>query len=805
LNGIDPAAKQLLNIPTAPCGGPTWTEDVMTDLAGTTRYAGTRVPRVEDPRLLTGRGTYVDDVVRPGMLHACFVRSPFARARIESIDTSEALALPGVEAIYLADDLNPSVADLWYTLDGQQGMRTPLPPLAAGQVRFVGDPVALVVAESRYVAEDAVELVVVDYDPLPPIVDFTTADQSDERVHEDYKRNIAFKMPGPPPDAVDEALAGAAHTIDEMIAQQCYTAVPMETRGIVAEWVGASQEMTIWSSTQSAHEVRAVCSRVLDLPESRIRVVMRDTGGGFGQKVLPQREDVCVMLAARRLPAALKWIEDRRENLMSAGQARHEQAQVRMGIDAEGVLVAAAIDHRQDVGAYPLPSSVTTGVAVPMIFPGPYRIPQLTFNHTSLFTNSPGRTAYRGPWQFESLAREVCLDLLAREAGLDPVELRRRNMLSANELPYASPSGMTYDSMSPRETFEEALSILDYDAFRREQGEARAAGRYLGVGTSSYVEPTTPGYGYYGTEGATIRIDPAGKVYVYVAGGSTGNSLETAVVQLTADALGVPIEDVNTIQGDTAITPYGAGTGGSRSGGMIAGAVSVTAAVLREKLVAIAAHQLEAAPEDIELVDGRAQVRGTPTAGVTVAEMAATAYLQPSGLPAGMSPGLEATERYTAAAMSTWANASHVCTCEVDVVTGQVRLLRYIVAEDCGPMINPSVVEGQIAGGTVQGIGGALLEELAYDEDGNPLATTFMDYLLPTMADVPEIEYGHVVTPGPGPGGYKGVGEGGAIGAPPAVVNAVADALAPLGVKVTKLPLGPATVVELIDQARSPG
>jgi carbon-monoxide dehydrogenase large subunit len=375
-------------------------------------------------------------------------------------------------------------------------------------------------------------------------------------------------------------------------------------------------------------------------------------------------------------------------------------------------------------------------------------------------------------------------------------------MLRTDELPYTNASGMPYSHVSPLETFEAALEQLGYDEFRREQAAARAEGRYLGVGTCSYVEPTTPGYSYYATEGATIRIEPSGVVNVYVAGGSAGNSVETTVVQLTADALGVPIDQVHTIQGDTALTPYGAGTAGSRSGAMTAGAVGVTAAVLRERMAAIAANKLEAAPEDIEIVDGHAHVRGTPDRGLTVAEIAAISYNQPYLLPPGTPPGLEATERYATSMMPNWANASHVCTCEVDVATGAVRLLRYIVGEDCGPMINPSVVEGQIAGGTVQGIGGALLEELVYDADGNPITTTFMDYLLPTASDVPTIEYVHVVTHGPDTGGYKGVGEGGAIGAPPAVINAVADALSPFGVTLTRLPLKPDAVLRLIDVSR---
>ena len=390
------------------------------------------------------------------------------------------------------------------------------------------------------------------------------------------------------------------------------------------------------------------------------------------------------------------------------------------------------------------------------------------------------------------------LDVAARQAGIDPIELRRRNLLRGDELPYTNANGMTYTAATPLETFEHAIGLLDLERFRHEQAEALAAGRYLGVGTCSYIEPTATGMGFYGTEGATIRIEPSGSINVYVAGGSAGNSIETTVVQLVADALGADIADVHTIQGDTAVTPFGAGTAGSRSGPMTAGAVAETASVLRERIIAIAAEKLEAAPVDIELAGSRATVRGTPDIGVSLADIAAVAYFEPASLPEGVPAGLEASGRYHAEAMAVWANATHVCTCEVDPETGVVTLLRYIVSEDCGPMINPAVVEGQIAGGTVQGIGGALYEQLAYDADGNPLTTTFMDYLVPTIAEVPVIEHGHVETPGPGPGGYKGVGEGGAIGAPPAVINAVADALAPFGVAITRLPLTPAAILELI-------
>ena len=499
----------------------------------------------------------------------------------------------------------------------------------------------------------------------------------------------------------------------------------------------------------------------------------------------------------------MKWIEDRRENLLAAGKSRREHADVRMAFDEEGTILAAGIDFTSDCGAYPTPWPVVTAAAVGMLFPGPYRVPKASFATKTVYTNTAGRTAYRGPWQFETLAREVLLDIAARRMGIDPVELRRRNLLRADELPYTNPNGMTYDSISPLETFEHALELLGYDAFRRRAGQAaprRAATSASGIShlrraVDAGLRRTTP------PRAPRIRIEPSGKVNVYIAGGSTGNSIETTVVQLTADALGVDIDDVATIQGDTAVTGFGAGTAGSRSGSMTAGAVGETAAILRERLVAIAAHKLEAAPEDIELAGEPGERAGHARRRRLVRRRwPRIAYFEPQ--PAAAGHARRASRRAPAtrrAPARSWVNATHVCTCEVDVATGQVTLLRYIVSEDCGPMINPNVVEGQIAGGTVQGIGGALLEHLAYDEDGNPLATTFMDYLVPTSADVPIIEYGHVETPSPGPGGYKGVGEGGAIGAPPAVVNAVGRrARAASGCALTELPLTPSAIVALL-------
>jgi aerobic carbon-monoxide dehydrogenase large subunit len=767
---------------------------------GFTRYTGSRIPRVEDPRLLRGRGTYVDDVERPGMLHACFVRSPLARGRIVSIDETEARALPGVRAVFVAEDLNPGVHEQWHSQLGPESPETPRPPLAEGEVRFVGDPVALVVADNRYIAEDACELVVIDYEPLPPIVDYIAAVDSDVLVHEDYGSNVIHDD-GAPASVLESVFSAADQVVEESVYQQAYAAVPLETRGMVVEYDPSVGEITMWVATQAPHEHRAFCARLLGIPEHRVRAIARDTGGGFGQKILVQREEMCLWLASTKLPAAVKWIEDRRENLIAAGWSRHEHGTVRMAFDAQGTIQGVHLDFVSNAGAYPTPWPAMPATMVGMVFPGPYRVPAAGYRLRSVYTNTAGRSGYRGPWQYETLAREVTLEIAARRIGIDPVDLRRRNLLRLDEMPYTNANGMPYDCVSPLETFEHAVAILDYEAFRVEQTRAREAGRYLGVGFSNYVEPTTPAVGVFATEGATIRIEPTGKVNVYVAGGSSGNSLETTVVQLTADALGVDINDVNTIQGDTALTGFGAGTGGSRSGAMLAGAIGETAGQLRARIAAIAAHHFEAAVEDIEIAHGWATVRGTPIARISVAEIAALAYFSPASLPPDVPPGLEASGRYTPRARSNWANATHVCTCEVDVATGQVELLRYIVSEDCGAMINPNVVEGQIAGGTVQGIGGALLEQIVYDEDGNPQSTTFMDYLLPTASEVPAIEYGHVETPGPLPGSFKGVGEGGAIGAPPAVVNAVNDALAPLGVSLTQLPLTPATILEQIDTA----
>jgi len=767
------------------------------------RFVGQSIKRREDPRLLTGHGSYVDDVVVPGMLHASFVRSDLARARITSIDAEAARALPGVHAVLTAADLNPGAGSRQPSMfqgDAPPSPCAPVPLLADGDVRFVGDPVAIVIAESRYVAEDGCELVEVDYEDLPAVVDAELAiTETENLVHPELGSNVAMIVPTPPDPVLEEIFASAAHVVSETLVQHRHTNVPMETRGVVAGYEPASGELDISLSTQNPHEARQVCSRLTGVPEHRVRVRGADVGGGFGQKFFMPRDEQIVVAAAVKIGRVVKWIEDRRENLIAANHARADRITVEMAVDAEGHLLAARLDHLEDCGAYPVGGTGGVGPFVAMLFPGPYRLGRIGFVSTAVWTNTCGRGAYRGPWMLETVAREEMLDLVARAIGVDPLEVRRRNVIHADELPFTTAMGMELDHVTPAETLEQAVEIIGYDEFRAEQRAAfERDGRLLGIGIGLYVEPTSMGSGSLGVETATVRVQPSGKVTVMLGTGSHGQGVETTMAQVVAEYLGVAIDDVVVVQGDTASSPFGGGTGGSRTAVVAGGATREASIEVRQKAVEIAAHLLEAAPEDLEVEDGRVSVRGTPTRGVEMSEIARVAYNSPAELPEGLAPSLEATVSYQAPPI-TWSNACHICSVEVDPDTGIVKMLRYVVSEDCGVMINPMIVEGQIAGGVAQGIGGVLYEHFVYDEYGTPLTTTFLDYLVPTATEVPVIEYGHVETRSPTPGGHKGMGEGGAIGSPPAVFNAVADALALRGAKVTAQPLTPTRILDALD------
>ena len=759
------------------------------------RYVGQSVKRLEDPRLVTGHGRYVDDVVLAGMLHVAFARSDLARGTITHLDTSAAAALDGVRAVFVASDLNPQVDSLRASMFPPHAPAPPPNLLADKDVRFVGDPYVMVVAESRYIAEDAIELLDVEFEPLEPVVDYETAADASALVHPELETNLPNQMQVPNPEQT-EAFAGAAQVITETWYQHRQTNVPMETRGIVASWQPHAGVMEVWASTQSPHELQLMGARTLGIGEHKMVVHFGDVGGAFGQKVFLGREDRAVLVAAKLLGRPLKWIEDRRENLLAANHARIEQMTVSIAVDEDGKFLAANLDQLQDDGAYPLGGPAGLGAMSTTLFPGPYRMGPVSWQARTVHTNTCGRGAYRGPWQMESVAREQMIDRVASEIGIDPLELRRRNVLKPEDLPYQTSTGLSFETtISPDQTLDQAAEIIGYEDFRVEQAKARERGRYLGLGIALYIEPTSMGMGPLGTESAMLRVEVDGHINLFMGTGSHGQSLETTMAQLVADELGVCPEDVSLHQGHG--SGYGFGTGGSRSAVIAGGAARAAASGMREKVIAIAAHLLEASAGDLEVTDGVISVKGTPSAQVTMAQVAATAYQNSDALPEGMEAGLEHTARFKTPPV-THSNACHICTCEVDPGTGKVTLLRYVVSEDCGNMINPMVVHGQVAGGVAQGIGGALYEHAVYDENGNPLASTFLDYLVPTAAEVPEIEHGNVVVPSDTPGGHKGTGEGGAIGAPPAVFNAVADALAPFGVYPNRQPLDPNAVLSLI-------
>jgi carbon-monoxide dehydrogenase large subunit len=767
--------------------------DMTTLPSEATRFVGQSVRRKEDPRLLSGRGRYVGDVALAGMRHAAFVRSPYPCAHIRGVDTSPAAELSGVSGVFVSDDLERA---------GKVGAiagvgDSPFPPLARGRVLFVGDPVAIVVAESREVAEDAAELVEVDYEPAEAVVSIDDALRDGRPiVHEGQTSNVlgevVFDCPG-----IDDIFEKAAHVVTETIAQHRYVACPMETRGVVADFQPFPSKLTVWIASQGAHAARDYFANLLDLPSNDVRVIVNDVGGGFGQKIAVGREEGAVALAARLLGCPIKWIEDRWENLVAAPHAREERGAVSVAVDDEGLIQGIRADHVENVGCY---GGVAGSDFAIRLIAGPYRIAASAGRTRRVRTNTSRRLAYRGPWMFETLGREVMIDITARRLGIDPLELRRRNVLRAEDLPHRLPSGTEIDRVTPRECLEQVVAMLDYETFRAEQAHQRQQGRYLGLGLSLYVEPSAIANALGATDAATIRIDHNGRVQLLTGINSQGHSVETTMAQVVADQLGVSVDDISFIRGDTDAVPVGHTTGGSRNAVFGGGAALKAGVEMRDRVARIAAEILEAAPEDVEMGQGHLWVRGTPARSVGLSEIANIAYYQPGKLPAGCPPGLEVTARFTTSGL-TWSNAAHACTCEVDPVMGRVTILRYIVSEDCGTMINPKVVEGQICGGVAQGIGGVLLEHFIYDDDGNPLTTTFMDYLLPTAPEVPALEYGHIETPSQHEGGWKGMGEGGAIGSPAAVINAVNDALSPLGVELTAQPFTPVALVAAIQQA----
>ncbi len=760
------------------------------------RFVGQRIARTEDLRLLTGRGRFVDDMNLPGTLHAAFVRSPLARGRILSIDIASARALRGVHAVYVCADLQPVLKDARPAFWPPNISCPPFVPLARADVRFAGEAVALVIADDRYIAEDAAELVQVEYEAEDPVIDYLAAEGAPV-VHPELGTNLVFSGASAADPELEAAFAGAAHVVEETVHQQNQLALPMETRGILVSF--EAEEVRVWTATQSPQTAAMVIADALGLPHTHVRAYAYDVGGGFGMKAHPVRDEFAVVAAAKLLRRPVKWIEDRGEHLIASSHARCESARMRMAFDAEYRILAASMDYRSNSGAYGWwPGS---GAKITETFPGPYRIPRYGYRHSAVYTNTCGRGAYRGPWMFETVAREIFLDIAARRLGMDPLELRRRNIILPADQPYRAATGIVFDRVSPDQTLEEVAKKVDVAAFRREQAAARAQGRYLGLGIAAYMEPTAPPNAFLAHHNIELRMEPSGHVVVRSPTHASGQGTETTIAQVVADELGLPFESVRVLQGDSAEGGFGFGGAGSRQAVMAGGAAVLSARKLRAKILAIAAHLLEAAEADLRIRDGRISVAGVPDLSVTMQQVAQLAYFVPAKLPPGMEPGLSAEARHLTPGI-TWANAAHACVVEVDVATGMVKILRWIASEDCGVMINPMVVDGQISGGIAQAIGGVLLEEAPYDERGNPLAATLKDYLPPLAPQMPVIEFSHLCTPSAGPGGFKGVGEGGAIIGPPTLANAIVDALAPFGIECTRLPLSPDRLVGLIEAGR---
>jgi carbon-monoxide dehydrogenase large subunit len=784
------------------------------------KLLGASVRRREDPRFLTGRGHYVDDLVRPNMLHLSFVRSMMAHADLGGVDVSEGLAIDGVHTIMtgaemaqrtkpiVADSLNPS----WQSSN--------YPIMAIDRVRFVGEPVAAVVAEDRYVAEDAGELVVIDYEPRTVVASVTQAiADGAEKVHDHWNDNFYVRRHISVGD-LDAAFAEAHGVLELDLQTHRSTGVPMEGRGCIADYDSMNGELTFWSATQTPHLVRTGLADCLQLPEHRIRVIAPDVGGGFGIKghLFPEEVAVCVMAMETGRP--VKWIEDRQEHLLSCIHAREHDHHLEVAYAEDGTILGLRARLYIDCGAYsvwPWTSTMDTGMALG-ILPGQYRIRNYECEAYSVATNKCPLGPYRGvarPSACFSIERAV--DEVAHTLGLDSLDVRRRNYVQPDEFPYESATGLIYDSGSFVESLDKVCEDGGLDEMRRLQAEARAEGRYLGIGFASYTEQTAHATSefvkrqvpvIFGYDSAIVRMDPSGTVSVQVTSHSHGQGHETTFAQVVAAELGLPLEDVRVSYGDTAATPYGHGTFASRSAVLAGGACVRSAGKVRELLLRFAGDHLEVDPEDLDIVEGRVFVKGSPSRGVEVAELARWAYHRPEKLPEGMEPVIEATSSYDAAPGSgTFANAAHLVLVEVDPDTGGVKLLRYAVVEDCGQMINPLIVTGQVHGGVAQGIGGALLEELVYDEDCQLTTTTLMDYLLPGATDIPYIDVSHLSTPSPYTlRGIKGMGEGGSIAPGPAIASAVADALSPLGhVFVNELPLTPDRVQMFADRAREAG
>jgi carbon-monoxide dehydrogenase large subunit len=775
--------------------------------------------RAEDPRILTGRGRYVDDVVLPGMLHAAFFRSQIPHGWLRSLDVTEARQLPGVVAVYTGEDIqrltNAAEAGAASGMNMVPGLKSPsFYALVTDKVRFVGDPIAMVVAESRYIAEDALELIVEDIEMLEPVVTYDDAlDPAKPLLFDELGDNVNLNSPMGFGD-VDAAFAKADRVIRATFEVHRHQPVPMEGRGTVASWDAAAEQLTLYTSTQSPHMFRLVLPSQINVPMENIRVLAGDVGGAFGLKNGVFREDLAVIAATKDLGRPVKWVEDRLEHLASAGHAREEMAELEAAVTDDGVLLGVRMDIKVNLGAYPsnpFPGTMQA-FTIPMCFQGPSRLEGVAATSTVVFTNKASYVAYRGPWATADFLRERLLEVVARELDLDPLEIRRRNYVVRDEPPLTMLDGRPFVGVTTSESVEQAAGLVDWSAFRERQRAARDQGRYLGIGMASYLEaapgPRLPGQDgpdVMGVESTHVSVEEGGKVVIVTRQQPHGQGHETTLAQVAADELGVPFEDITVRYGDTDITPVAlVGTGGSRAATMANGAVLHASRELREKVLSLAADVLEANAADLDLRAGVISVKGSPAITLTLGELAHIVSAEPERLPPDADRHLWVTRTFDGGQQG-WSGGTHCCIVEVDLDTGLVEIERYVVVEDCGVAVNPAIVEGQVRGGVTQGIGAVLLEHAAYDEDGQFLTSTFMDYLMPTAPLVPRIEIHHVHSVPTDPDvNFRGVGEGGMIIAPAAVTNAIEDALSPFGVRISTQHLPPSRLLELVGTVGAP-
>jgi carbon-monoxide dehydrogenase large subunit len=788
-------------------------EDLSTNGSPDGGYVGRRLRRKEDPPLITGQGQYTDDLVVPGMLYAAIVRSPEAHARIVSIDAEAALRRPGIHAVLTADDLDLAAPLPMAWVPPGVEIKTPEHwPLARGEVKYVGQAVAVVLGESRYTVVDATEDVLVEYEPLPVIVDPEAAlAEGAQLVHEEFGTNKTHEW-GLGSEDMDVAWEEADVVLERRIVNHRVHGAPIEPRACLAEY--RAGYLTLTTTTQIPHLLRSFLAGSMEMSEDRIRVVAPDVGGAFGVKLNHYPEEAIACAAARRLGRPIKWTETRSEHMATTIHGRDQIDYVKMGVKRDGTITGIHIDVIADLGAYfllltPFIPSFTAFVAG-----GCYKIPRVRTDITGVFTNKFPTDATRGAGRPEAThLLEVMVEQAAAELGLSPIEIRRKNFIPKEDFPAEVAVGIVYDSGDYHGTLDKLLSKFDLDAFERERAELRERGIYRGIGFSTYMEicglapSRAVGPGGVGLqagfwESAVVRVHPSGSVTVFTGTSPHGQGLDTSMAQIAADRLATSPDVVEVIHGDTNTGPYGMGTYGSRSLSVGGEAVARAAVKVQEKAKRIVAHVLEAAPEDIEVSGSRFAVRGSPDKGMTLAEISGAAYI-PENLPDGMEPGLEETTFYDPENF-VYPFGAHACVVDVDADTGKIDVVRYVAVDDCGPAINPLLIEGQVHGGITHAIGQALFERIHYDETGQLVTGTFVDYCLPSAADLPSYETDRTETPSPtNTLGVKGVGEAGTIAGSPAVTNAVIDALRPLGVGFINMPLGPMRVWEAIQEARA--